>query len=127
MERGESWRWTLRLKENPQQLIGGISLMRGEHKNRGFWLGLPWQGQGLMSEASAAATDYWFDVLKFPILRAPKAVANAASRRLSEKQGMRLVSQVEHEFVAGRLPTEIWEITAEEWHARRQQSIAGAG
>jgi ribosomal-protein-alanine N-acetyltransferase len=89
MERGESWRWTLRLKENPQQLIGGISLMRGEHKNRGFWLGLPWQGQGLMSEASAAATDYWFDVLKFPILRAPKAVANAASRRLSEKQGMR--------------------------------------
>lgn len=121
VERGETWRWTLRLKGNPTQLIGGISLMKTENKNRGFWIGLPWQGQGYMSEACEAVTDYWFDVLQFPVLRAPKAVVNAASRRISEKQGMRLVAQVEHDFVAGRLPAELWEITAEEWRARRLQ------
>jgi ribosomal-protein-alanine N-acetyltransferase len=120
MERDEAWHWTLRLKVAPGQLIGVISLRKSDNKNRGFWLGLPWQRQGLMSEASTAATDYWFDVLKFPVLRAPKAVANTASRRISEKQGMRVVAHVEQDLVCGRLPAEVWEITAEEWRARRQ-------
>ena len=119
MERGEEWEWMLRLKTHPEQVIGSIGLMKGEHKNRGFWLSLPWHGQGLMSEACDAVTDYWFEVLKFPVLRAPKAVANTASRRISEKQGMRVVDRVERDFVCGRLPAEIWEITADEWRARR--------
>jgi RimJ/RimL family protein N-acetyltransferase len=119
MERGEAWHWSLRLKENPEQVIGNITLRRGDDKNRGFWLGLPWQGQGLMSEAAAAVTDYWFDVLKFPRMRVPKAANNLASRRISEKQGMRLVGTTEQDYVCGRLTAEIWEITAEEWHARR--------
>jgi ribosomal-protein-alanine N-acetyltransferase len=116
--RGDAWHWSLRLKVNPAQLIGSISLMRGNQENRGFWLGLPWQRQGLMMEACDAVTDYWFDVLKCPLLRVPKAVANLASRRISEKQGMRLVANEERDYVAGRLPTEIWEITAPEWRAR---------
>jgi len=90
--------------------------------NRGFWIGLPWQRQGLMSEAVEAVTAYWFDVLGFPVLRAPKAVANIASRRISEKSGMQVVAVEERDYVSGRLPTEIWEITAEEWrrmHKRR--------
>jgi RimJ/RimL family protein N-acetyltransferase len=53
-------------------------------------------------------------------LRAPKAAANIASRRISEKQGMRLVGTEEREYVSGRLLTEIWEITAEEWRARKR-------
>ncbi len=120
MERGDSWHWSLRPRSAPDRLIGCISLMRGE-KNRGFWLGLPWHGQGLMAEACEVVTDYWFDVLKFPRLRAPKAVANAASRRISQKQGMRIVAVIEQEFVSGRLPAEVWEITADEWHAHRRR------
>jgi ribosomal-protein-alanine N-acetyltransferase len=118
MERGERWDWTLRLKRDPPRVIGSISLMRGEDQNRGFWLGLQWQRRGLMGEACDAVTDYWFDVLKFPVLRSPKAIANEASGRISERQGMRIVATDEREFVSGRLPAEIWEITAEEWHAR---------
>jgi len=120
VERSAEWHWTLRLKAAPDSVIGCISLMNRENKNRGFWLGLPWQGQGFMSEACEAVTGYWFDKLGFPVLRAPKAIANAASRRISEKSGMRVIATVEHEFVSGRLPTEIWEITASEWHARRR-------
>jgi len=29
----------------------------------------------------------------------------------------------ERDYVCGRLPTEIWEITAEEWNARRKGKI----
>jgi RimJ/RimL family protein N-acetyltransferase len=124
MERGEQWTWSLFLRTEPGQLIGSISLIRGE-ENRGFWLGLPWHGQGLMTEASNAVTDFWFEVLKFPTLRVPKAIDNTASRRISEKQGMRVVATVERDYVCGRMPAEIWEITAAEWHARRRSATEG--
>jgi len=121
VERGDEWAWTLRLKSNPDQLIGAISVFRGETDNRGFWLGLPWHRQGLMSEACDIVTDYWFEVLKFPVLRVPKAVANAGSRRISEKQGMRVIAVVDRDYVSGRFSSEIWEITAEEWRRHKQQ------
>lgn len=121
MERGEAWHWSLRLKSEPARFIGSIGLLATGDTNRGFWLAQPWQGQGLMSEAADAVMDYWFDVLKFPILRTNKAVENKSSSRISEKQGMRLVGIEEREFVCGRLPAEIWEITGEEWRARRSR------
>jgi [ribosomal protein S5]-alanine N-acetyltransferase len=118
MERGDEWHWTLRLKTEPDRLIGSVALIKGDSINRGFWLGLPWHRQGLMTEACAAVTSFWFNTLKFPVLRAPKAVANIASRRISVKSGMRMVACEERDYVSGRLPTEIWEITADEWIAK---------
>jgi [ribosomal protein S5]-alanine N-acetyltransferase len=119
IERGEEWHWTLRLKESPNEHIGSICLVKGETTNRGFWLGLPWQGRGLMTEAAIAVNDYWFNALGFHVLRVPKAIANAGSRRISEKTGMRVVSTHEADYVSGRWPSELWEITAEEWRAHR--------
>jgi ribosomal-protein-alanine N-acetyltransferase len=119
MQRGDQWHWTLRLTTAPERLIGSISLIKGDTDNRGFWLGLPWQGQGLMTEATEVVNDYWFNVLNFKVLRAPKAVVNQASRRISEKNGMRLIATEEREYVAGKFLAEIWEITAEEWNAGR--------
>jgi RimJ/RimL family protein N-acetyltransferase len=121
MERGVQWHWTLRRKSDPRKLIGSIGLMTDQQDHRGFWLGLPWHGQGLMSEACDAATDFWFDELKFQVLRTTKAIANTASRRISEKQGMRVVAKIERDYVSGRHPSETWEITTEEWHAYRRQ------
>jgi len=121
IERGEEWHWTLRLRESPEQLIGSIALIKDGPNSRGFWLGIPWQGRGLMTEAVIALNDYWFDVLGFSVLRAPKAVLNVTSRRISEKTGMRVVATEESDKVSGRLLTEIWEITAEEWPEKRSQ------
>ncbi len=61
MERDEEWHWTLRLKIHPDQIIGSIGLKSGE-TNRGFWLGLPWQGQGLMSDVGIVQFQYNLDV-----------------------------------------------------------------
>jgi ribosomal-protein-alanine N-acetyltransferase len=72
-----------------------------------------------MTEAASAVTDYWFDVLQFLLLRVPKAAPNLASRRISERQGMRLAGTEERDYVFGRYLTEIQEITAAEWKARQ--------
>ena len=121
--RGDEWHWSIRLKSNPLQMIGAITLMKREGNNRGYWLGPPWWGQRLMIEACDAVTDYWFDTLGYPVLRESKAASNIASRRISQCQRMRLVAMTEDQYVSGRLPTEIWEITVEEWrgyqHSRR--------
>jgi RimJ/RimL family protein N-acetyltransferase len=120
MERGQQWHWTLRLRRSPEEPIGAINLTSKDgHVTRGFWLGVPWHGQGLMTEAVMAVNDYCFDVLDFRVLRVPKAVVNIASRRISEKTGMRVIATEERDYVSGRLLTEIWEITADEWREKR--------
>lgn len=118
MQQGAEWHWSIRLKSMPDQLIGEISLSDKLNENRGFWLAPKWQGQGLMTEASSAVTDYWFETLERPVLRAPKAVANVPSRRISERSGMRMIKTEDWDYVSGSLPTEIWEITREEWLRR---------
>lgn len=74
-----------------------------------------------MSEAADVVTAFWFDTLEKPRLRLPKATANTASRRLSENRGMRVIAIGERDYVCGRLPMEVWEISREEWRARAQR------
>jgi len=119
VQRGEQWVWTLRLKRKPEQIIGSIDLHRSDEDNRGFWLGLPWQGEGLMTEAVEAVTDFWFAELGFDVLRSPKAACNEASRRISMKTGMRLSHTGTQAYVSGVLPAEWWEITREMWLQHR--------
>jgi [ribosomal protein S5]-alanine N-acetyltransferase len=113
--RGQQWSWTLRLQSEPDRVIGAIELRTNKEDHRGFWLGVPWHGRGLMSEAAAWSNDFWFETLNQDLLRVSKAASNLASRRISEKLGMRLVGSGEREYVSGRLVTETWEITALEW------------
>lgn len=112
---GKGWFWTLRRKASPGELMGVICLMDHPDNNRGFWLAPEWQGQGYMSEACRAVNRYWFNELDRDVLRAPKAVANTRSRKVSERSGMRLVRLQKGEYVAGELESELWEITREEW------------
>lgn len=117
--RGVQWIWAIRIKGGPPHLVGAINVATGPGESRGFWLGLDWHNQGYMTEACVPVTDFWFDALDQPNLRVIKAVGNTGSRRISEKHGMRLVGVEERDFVAGRLPAEIWEISREAWHKIR--------
>jgi [ribosomal protein S5]-alanine N-acetyltransferase len=119
--RGEEFHWMLRLKEDPdQRIIGSITLKLNGDKNRGFWIAREWQGQGLMTEAAAEVTRFWFEDLKQPVLRVIKARDNVASRAISLRQGMRIIAETEGDYVSGRLPSERWEFTAEDWRKLRQ-------
>lgn len=81
--------------------------MRSEDENRGFWLGLPRQRQGLNSEACEILTDFWFNDLAFSALRQHKAISNVASRHFPEKPGMPALGTAKRDYVAGRFPAEI--------------------
>ena len=124
--RGDEWHWMLCLKDDPaQKIIGSIALVLPGDNHRGFWLAQPWQGRGLMTEAAAVVTRFWFEDLKQPSLRIKKARDNAASRAISLRQGMRCIAETEDNYVSGRLPTEIWELTAEEWRAAQSLTQSG--
>jgi RimJ/RimL family protein N-acetyltransferase len=116
IESGEQWHWMLTLKNDPEkQIIGSICLVLPGPVNRGFWLALPWQRQGLMTEAVHAVNRFWFEELKQPVLHTKKAIENAASRAISVREGMRCVAQTEDDYVSGHLSTEHWVLTAEDW------------
>ncbi|MFZ1107823.1 MAG: GNAT family N-acetyltransferase [Rhodomicrobium sp.] len=120
MERGEQWLWAIRLKEGPAHQIGCINLGVARDENRGFWLGLPWHNRRIMSESCEAVTEFWFSVLKRDKLRVAKAADNIASRRISEREGGRIVERVERNYVIGKVTAEIWELTFENWQAARR-------
>lgn len=119
MQQGKAWHWSIRSKADPHRLIGVISLKAGDENNRGFWIDPACQGHGFATEASDAVTDFWFNQLGNAVLRVPKAVGNIGSRRISEKQGMKIVKTLKLPFVSGLHDAELWEIDAADWRRHR--------
>jgi ribosomal-protein-alanine N-acetyltransferase len=120
IEAGNGWHWSLRPREQPDLLIGVVCLRDHPDDNRGFWLAPEWQQRGLMTEASDAVTDFWFEVLGREILRVPKAVDNPSSRRISEKRGMRVIARFPKQLVSGVHDVELWEISRDVWREQRK-------
>lgn len=119
IERGEEWHWMIRLSDAPDQAIGSISLYDQPGNSRGFWLAPQWQGCGYMREACEVVNRYWFETLDRPAMQVPKAVGNQASRRVSEREGMTLLSVSEGRFVSGVMGKELWELTRAQWLENR--------
>lgn len=116
------WVWGICLKDNPEELIGGIDLYReGKPEHRGFWLGKPFWGRGIMTEAVFPIMDYAFDTLHFETLIFANVAGNIRSRRIKEKTGARLIRIQPGEFVnPNYAESEIWGITKQEWRVFRQ-------
>ncbi|HWU18036.1 MAG TPA: GNAT family protein [Devosia sp.] len=73
-------------------LVGGITLSNVRRRaaqfvNLGYWMGQPFAGQGLMSEAVATSLPFIFDTLDLHRIHAAFLPGNAASRRVLEKNG----------------------------------------
>ncbi|AUA33085.1 GNAT family N-acetyltransferase [Pseudomonas sp. SGAir0191] len=117
MAAGCEWHWMIRMRDDPGCRLGSISLFEQPGNNRGFWLAPQWWGRGYMREACAVVTAYWFETLARPIMQVPKAVANHASRRVSEFEGMRLVGLQKGWFVSGLMDVELWQMTRVDWLA----------
>src|ERR1035437_4465477 len=65
----------------------GVVLQQDETPELGYWLGLPYWGQGYATEALHAVIDYAFTDLGHEALQAGARVTNPASRRVLEKCG----------------------------------------
>lgn len=80
-------------KGKPAEAIGmiGIHETRPGHALMGYWLGRPFHGQGLMSEAAEAMVDLAFRAGQLETLNAEALVENEASRAVLEKCGFSYV------------------------------------
>lgn len=121
MARGLKHHWSLRLKSDPDTLIGVISLWRreGERDNRGFWLDPDHWGRGLMTEAADRVTDYAFRDLGWPELWFTNSQANVRSARVKERQGATLAYSEPATYVGGPGVRQVWVLKASDWLARR--------
>jgi RimJ/RimL family protein N-acetyltransferase len=66
--------------------VCGVDL-RADGPEMGYWLGVPYWGQGYATEAARAVIDYAFGALCHEALQAGARVSNPASRRVLEKCG----------------------------------------
>lgn len=121
LEARESYYWAILLKGQEEVgLIGLIELTpSSDEDHRGFWLGEPYWGQGLMREAASAVNDFAFDVLGMREMLLNSAEPNVASHRLKESVGAEIVSIEEKPFVGGVFPSVRWRLTAEAWRRHR--------
>jgi RimJ/RimL family protein N-acetyltransferase len=71
--------------------VAGFSFAEGKPPELGFWLGEPFWGQGLMSEAVKALVEAAHATGQFDRIVACALASNAASLRVQEKAGFRRV------------------------------------
>lgn len=88
--------------------IGSIELKDSAHSDwaessleaeLGYWIGRPYWGQGLMSEAVRALLAHGFDTLGLARIWCGYYAGNERSRRVQEKLGFRYVGEVPDVFL----------------------------
>ena len=86
------YKWAICLKENPNHVIGDISLVSMDEENSscevGYIIGMDYWGRGIMTEALKAVLSYCLDEIRFKEVNACYASLNPASGRVMEKAGM---------------------------------------
>lgn len=86
------YHWAICLKEDPNQVIGDISVVDQDEKvsacKIGYILSRDYWGQGLMTEALKAVLDYLSLEAGFNRVMAEFVTANPASGHVMEKAGM---------------------------------------
>ena len=86
------YKWAICLKENPDHVIGDISLVSMDEENSsceiGYILGLNYWGRGIMTEALKAVLSFCIDEIGFDQVDACYASLNPASGHVMEKAGM---------------------------------------
>jgi ribosomal-protein-alanine N-acetyltransferase len=80
--------------DGTEQLVGGLTLSNvrrraAQYVTLGYWMGHPFAGRGLMTEAVGTVIPFAFDTLGLHRIHAAFLPANIASRRVLEKNGFR--------------------------------------
>ena len=99
------------------EAAGTISLMPGDDIARrtceiGYWIGRPWWGRGVATDAVRAVTAYAFATLGMHRVFALPFTRNAASRRVLEKAGYVLEGTLRHSAVKDGEVLDQWLLAA---------------
>ncbi|KEQ17927.1 hypothetical protein GZ78_09900 [Endozoicomonas numazuensis] len=88
------------------ELLGAIGLNNASHTNAelGYWLGLPYWGQGYCTEAGQALIQHAFGQLPFNQIKARTLTKNKKSEQVLFRLGFRSTSEI-LEKVKGELDT----------------------
>lgn len=99
-EQGTAYQFALELRAT-SEFVGGIGLLPEPRHNRaevGYWLGQPYWGRGLATEALEAVLRFGFEQLGLNKVFATHHAGNLASGRVMEKNGL---------VLEGRLPQHV--------------------
>ncbi|MBD8909058.1 GNAT family N-acetyltransferase [Methylorubrum zatmanii] len=117
-------------RTNPTGLIGIVSVEdRPEEPepHLGYWLGRPFWGDGLMTEAAGALMEAYFSYAGGKALASAAMVGNGASRRVLEKCGFDCTGESAPVFEArgGPMPSHSFRLDRAAWLARREAAPEG--
>jgi RimJ/RimL family protein N-acetyltransferase len=115
---GTGWRLALALKGRPQDLIGLIGVNDlGDAAELGYWLGQPYHGQGLMTEAVQTVVTALFTLADFTSVAAGARVINPASARVLTKNGFAPEGSAMSPAPArgGPVPVDLFRLTRHAW------------
>ncbi|MFC7395656.1 GNAT family N-acetyltransferase [Chelatococcus sp. GCM10030263] len=116
------------LREAPAEVLGAVGAMAGQRATPavGYWLGRPYWGRGLATEALRALIDTVFERSAAPAIAAEVRVVNPASRRVLEKCGFRHDGAGFMDFPArgGRLPVDLFTLERGIWASLKQWTPA---
>jgi ribosomal-protein-alanine N-acetyltransferase len=120
-EAGKMWLAITLLSDGRQ--IGGIGMRIEEqhrHAELGYWLGVPYWGQGYATEAGREMIRYGFEQLDLHRIFATHFAHNPASGNILRKLGMRHEGcQREHLLKWGQfVDSEIYGLLRHEWESR---------
>jgi RimJ/RimL family protein N-acetyltransferase len=111
--------------------VGTVSLMPrdGEKFAIGYWIGQPYWGQGLATEAARAMVDLAFQRLDAEAVGGAARVTNGASRRVMEKCGFQYAGQGMGSslFLRGMVPVDRFRLERRVWQSLREWREASFG
>jgi [ribosomal protein S5]-alanine N-acetyltransferase len=119
-ERAEGTGYIFTIKDR-QELVGlcGLHGIEGASaRELGFWIGRPFWGKGYASFGVKMVLQFAFQNLRLERVGSSALESNAASRRVLEKSGFRLLRLERHNDPALKRPDEllaIYEVTRTQW------------
>ncbi|MCB8819706.1 GNAT family N-acetyltransferase [Microvirga rosea] len=127
---GRSLQLAITPKGRPNNLIGLVGIGPCPEDTRpslGYWLGMPFWGQGYATEAARALIDAFFAYGEESELRATARVINPASRRVLEKCGFAYQGSglVELQARGGFFPADQFRLDRRAWESLKTWGHTG--
>jgi RimJ/RimL family protein N-acetyltransferase len=127
---GEGLQLAITLKGKPKAAIGMVGIGPSPDDGRptlGYWLGTPYWGQGIATEAARALIDAFFAYGHEPELAASARVINPVSRRVLEKCGFAYVGSGLSELQArgGYYPADHFRLDRRAWESLKSWGHTG--